>query len=258
MHLNQLRPKAPIVNAIQQDNYWDLKNFDELEKARTELRGVIHLHNPGAKPPAAPITIYDIPEHADKFEIKELKTNIRTVDYEIYRQEVEKTLEPLFNQDPVLQKIRAGEPVTEDELNQLNALVHTQNARVDLKLLKEFYPESSVGVDQLLRTIIGLDELAIRKRFEIFVQQHHISLNALQQRFLELLKSEICRTGQMSISRLYEQPFIALHQDGVDGLFKEEQAQLIANFISDFALELGKKQPQVPQPNPQVPSSYSN
>jgi type I restriction enzyme R subunit len=103
-----------------------------------------------------------------------------------------------------------------------------------------------------------LDEQAIRKRFELFVQQHHISLNALQQRFLELLKSEICRTGQMSISRLYEQPFIALHQDGVDGLFKEEQAQLIANFISDFALELGKKQAQVPQPNPQVPSSYSN
>lgn len=258
MHLNQLRPKAPIVNAIQQDSYWELKNFDELEKARTELRGVIHLHNPGAKPPAAPITIYDIPEHADKFEIKELKTNIRTVDYEIYRQEVEKTLEPLFNQDPVLQKIRAGEPVTEEELNQLNALVHTQNARVDLKLLKEFYPESSVGVDQLLRTIIGLDEQAIRKRFELFVQQHHISLNALQQRFLELLKSEICRTGQMSISRLYEQPFIALHQDGVDGLFKEEQAQLIANFISDFALELGKKQAQVQQQNPQVPSSYSN
>ncbi len=244
MHLNQVRQKSTVVNALQQDVFWDVMSFDELEKARTELRSIIHLRDKGASPPTAPVLIYDIPENTDLLEVKELKTNIRTVDYEIYRQEVEKTLEPLFNQDPVLKKIRAGESISEDELNQLNALVHTQNARVDLKLLKEFYPESSVGIDQLLRTIIGLDEHAITKRFETFIQEHHISLNAIQQRFLALLKSEICRTGQMSISRLYEQPFIALHQDGVDGLFKDEQAQLIATFVANFAVELGtlKKQ----------------
>jgi type I restriction enzyme R subunit len=228
-------------------------SFTELDKARTDLRGVIHLRDKGVAPPATPVLIYDIPENTDLLEVKELKTNIRTVDYEIYRQEVEKTLEPLFNQDPVLQKIRAGESISEDELNQLNALVHTQNARVDLKLLKEFYPESTVGIDQLLRTIIGLDEHAITKRFEIFIQKHHINLNAMQQRFLALLKSEICRTGQMSVSRLYEQPFIALHQDGVDGLFKDEQAQLIATFVAGFAVELGKK---VSQAQTTVPETH--
>lgn len=253
MHLNQVRQKAAVVNALQQDTFWDVMSFAELDKARIELRGVIHLRDKGVAPPATPVLIYDIPENTDLLEIKELKTNIRTVDYEIYRQEVEKTLEPLFNQDPVLQKIRAGESISEDELNQLNALVHTQNARVDLKLLKEFYPESTVGIDQLLRTIIGLDEHAITKRFEIFIQKHHINLNAMQQRFLALLKSEICRTGQMSVSRLYEQPFIALHQDGVDGLFKDEQAQLIATFVADFAVELGKK---VPQAQTTVPETH--
>ncbi len=152
-------------------------------------------------------------------------------------------MQPLFNHDPVLQKIRAGLAVTEVELEQLNALVHTQNARVDLKLLKEFYPESAIGIDQLLRTIIGLDAHAVDLKFQVFVQTHHINLNALQQRFLALLKSEICRTGQMRISSLYEQPFIALHQDGIDGLFKDEQAQLIANFVAGFAIELGEKLP---------------
>jgi type I restriction enzyme, R subunit len=244
MHLNQVRQKATVINAIQQDAFWEMMDFDELEKTRTELRAIIHLRNKNIVPPSDPALIYDIPENTTLIETNNVKTNIRTVDYEIYRQEVEKTLEPLFNQDPVLQKIRAGIAITEEELNQLNALVHTQNARVDLKLLKEFYPDSSVGIDQLLRTIIGLDEHAITKRFEAFIQTHHVNLNAIQQRFLALLKSEICRTGQMSISRLYEQPFIALHQDGVDGLFKDEQAQLIAKFVADFAIELGKKMPQ--------------
>ncbi len=189
--------------------------------------------------------IYDIPEDPTRIHISELKTNIRNVDYEIYRQEVEKTLRPLFEQNPILQKIRACQPITEAELNQLNALVHTQNARVDLNLLKEFFPESSVGVDQLLRTIIGLDSRAVQKKFEQFIQQHHIRLNSLQQRFLALLKNEICTTGQISLSRLYEQPFSTLHQNGVDGLFKDEEAHLIAEFVAGFTVELGQFKSQI-------------
>jgi type I restriction enzyme R subunit len=152
---------------------------------------------------------------------------------------VEKTLTPLFDKNPVLQKIRSGEPITEDELNDLNALIHTQNEHVDLTILKDFFPESTAGIDQLLRTIVGLDTGAIEAKFMHFVQSYHIQLNSLQQRFLALLKSEICRRGEIAIADLYDQPFKSLHQDGIDGLFQEEQAQLIANFIAGFTVKAG-------------------
>ncbi len=237
MHLNQVRSKANEIRAIQQENYWLTANFDALEHSRQQLRPVIHLRDKDATPPAAVIPVFDIKEDIGEYQVEERKTNIRTVDYEIYRQEVEKTLTPLFDKDPVLQKIRAGQPVSEAELDALNALVHTQNPRVDLELLAEFYPESSAGVDQLLRTIIGLDVDAIEQQFTAFVQQHHINLSALQQRFLGLLKSEICRKGHMTIADLYEQPFKGLHQDGIDGLFQAQQAELIASFIAGFTVD---------------------
>ncbi|WP_445361909.1 DEAD/DEAH box helicase family protein [Microbulbifer sp. EKSA005] len=249
MHLNQVRSKASDVNALQQDEYWAAPDFDKLEHSRQQLRTVIHLRDKGAVPPTAPIPIYDIKEDSAGYQVEERKTNIRTVDYEIYRQEVEKTLTPLFDKDPVLQKIRAGEPVTEAELDTLNALVHTQNPSVDLGLLAEFYPESSTGVDQLLRTIIGLDVGAIERQFTAFVQAHHINLSALQQRFLGLLKSEICRKGQMTIADLYEQPFKGLHQDGIDGLFEEHQAELIAKFVAGFTVDTETQKSQLNVPS---------
>lgn len=244
MHLNQVRQKAPTISQLHKESFWQQATFADFEQVRNDLRAVIHLREREQIAPSTPVLIYDIPENKTLYQVAERKTNIRTVDYEIYRQEVEKTLQPLFNQDPVLQKIRAGVAVTENELEQLNALVHTQNARIDLKLLKEFYPESSLGIDQLLRTIIGLDAQAIDNKFQAFIQQHHITLNSVQQRFLALLKSEICRTGQMTIESLYEQPFIALHRDGIDGLFKDEQANLIATFVAGFAIELGEHRQQ--------------
>lgn len=237
MHLNQVRSKAAEVKQIQEASYWERATFDDLEQGRLALRPIIHLRDKEKPPPPASPLIYDIKEDRAEYKVDTRKTHIQTVDYEIYRQEVEKSLQPLFESDPVLQKVRAGEPVTEAELNALNALLHTRNPNIDLNLLKAFFPESSAGVDQLLRTIIGLDSEAIERQFTEFLQQHHIHLNAQQQRFLALLKREICRKGEMTIGALYDQPFKGLHQDGIDGLFKDEQATLIARFVAQFTVE---------------------
>lgn len=100
-----------------------------------------------------------------------VKTDIRTIDYEIYRQEVEKTLKPLFESDEVLKRIRAGESVSEAELNQLISLVHTQNPSVDLAILSEFYPDTTASLDQILRTIVGMNRDDIETQFTAFCRR---------------------------------------------------------------------------------------
>jgi type I restriction enzyme R subunit len=255
MHLNQVRSKADTVATLQRDDFWqpaggavnshdsnEKNTIAALEHARQDIRSVIHLRDKTVNPPPADITpIIDIKEDAAEYKTDVIKTNIRTVDYEIYRREVEATLTPLFATNPTLKKIRAGEAITEQELADLNAMVHTSNSNIDLNLLKEFFPDSAAGIDQLLRAIIGLDRDAIEAQFTEFLQQHHIHLNSLQQRFIALLKNEICRSGSMTVERLYEAPFSQLHQDGIDGLFKDEQATLIVGFIAGFAVKSGQR-----------------
>jgi type I restriction enzyme R subunit len=244
-NLGQVRAKAEVIKQAQSEDFWQITEMNGLEHIRKELRSVIHLQKEKPSPPPEPVSIYDITEDSSKTIVEERRTNIRTVDYEIYRQEVEKTLAPLFDNNNVLKKLRRGEAITETELESLNSLIHTQNANLDLKLLKEFFPDSAVGTDQLLRTIVGLDKEAIDSQFTSFIQQHHINLTALQQRFLALLKNEICRTGQISIKRLYEQPFSTLHQDGIDGLFQDKEAHLIAEFIKNFEVTSGSARPVI-------------
>ena len=242
MNMNQVRDKANTIAQLQCDDFWKKDNVAALEQTRQNLRSVIHLRDKSVNPPPADVTpIIDIKENEQLYQIAEIKTNIRTVDYEIYRREVEASLMPLFDNNPTLQKIRAGQAISERELADLNAMLHTGNHSVDLNLLKEFFPDSAASVDQLLRTIIGLDRDAIESQFNAFLQQHHIHLNSLQQRFISLLKSEICRHGNMTVERLYEAPFKSLHQDGIDGLFQNEQATLIARFVAGFTVESGQR-----------------
>lgn len=240
MHLNEVRAKASFIAAIQKDGYWQHLSFDALEQSRKALRSIIHLRD---KPAVAldPELILDIKEDAADYQIAERAAKITSIDYEIFRREVEKTLEPLFETDTVLKKIRAGESVTEDDLARLNSLVHTQNPNVDLNTLKEFFPQSSASLDKILRTIVGMNKEAIEQAFTDFVQQAHTVMSATQQRFIGMLKSHIERNGTINIEELYEAPFTNVHYMGLDGVFSQAEADVIQKFVQQFNVQLGDK-----------------
>ncbi|MEZ9016142.1 DEAD/DEAH box helicase family protein [Vibrio lentus] len=246
MHLNEVRSKASTIKRIQQPNYLSDADYFAVEACRHNLRTVIHLRDKGVAPPAPKTPIIDLQEDSGLYETQEIKTDIITVDYEIYRQEVEKTLTPLFESNTVLQKIRGGQAVTEADLSTLNALVHTQNPNVDLHTLKEFFPESTAELDQILRTIVGMDEQQIEHEFTAFVQQVHTHLNSRQQRFIGMLKNHLCRYGSVDIEALYDAPFNQVDDAGLDGVFPNPaQADIVEQFVRRFSVHLGNKQSSV-------------
>lgn len=137
----------------------------------------------------------DITEDANLIQTENRKTNIRSIDFKLYRQQVQGALEPLFQQNPVLKKIRNGEPVTQSELDELAKLVLIQNPNVDIRALKEFYPQATASLDKLLRTIIGMDSDAVEVRFAQFAADN--SLTSQQLRFLSLLKTTFAITAPL-------------------------------------------------------------
>lgn len=249
MHLNEVRAQASYIADIQKQTYWQnltasIDGFETLETSRKALRGIIHLRDKGSYTPP-PEVVLDIKEDESEYQITERPTKIVSIDYQIFRQEVEKTLTPLFATETVLQKIRSGESVSEADLGQLISLVHTQNPNVDLNTLKEFYPDSTASLDKILRTIVGMDKDAIEQSFTKFVQETHTHMNAKQQRFIGLLKNHLIRYGVISIDQLYDAPFTQIHDMGLDGVFSQAQADVIEQFIKQFDVELGNKSPTV-------------
>ena len=240
MHLNEVRSKAPAIEEIQTEQYWQYLTHAALEQSRINLRSIIHLRNKSVKPPTRDFVL-DITEDENQIHEADRLTKIVSIDYQIYRQEVEKTLTPLFETDSVLKKIRNGEQVTEADLAQLSSLVHTQNPSVDLNTLKEFFPESTATLDKILRTIVGMDKNAIEQSFTTFVQQIHTHVNAKQQRFIGMLKNHLIRHGAIEIAQLYDAPFTQIHDMGLDGVFSQQQADVIEQFIKQFDVKLGSK-----------------
>jgi type I restriction enzyme, R subunit len=219
-HLNPVRAKADELKALRSDAFWQSPSFADLDKLRVALRDVMALAEAPVLPPPMPTTVLDVREDEAEYQIHVRPSKIKDVDFVIYRKAVQAALEPLFESDPVLVKVRNGEAITQDELDRLNSLLHTRNPDVDLATLREFYPDTAIPLAHILRAIVGLDHEAVETKFTAFAQSH--ALSSQQLRFLGMLKDHIRQFGAIAVAQLFDAPFNTLHAEGLGGIFPNQ------------------------------------
>jgi type I restriction enzyme R subunit len=74
--------------------------------------------------------------------------------------------------------------------------MHTRNPDVDLATLREFFPDTAVPLGQILRSIVGLDHVAVNESSPPL--RSCTTSNSQQLRFLTLLKEHIRQFGAIT------------------------------------------------------------
>lgn len=137
---------------------------------------------------------------------------------------MQEALEPIFNTNPVIQKIRQGKAVTLDEIAQLNGIIHAKYADLDIETLKTFYPDTSEPLDKLLRSIVGMDASYIEQSFTALLQKHRMPPQAL--RVIDMLIGHIARSGGIKMADLDLAPYNTIY-DGILGSSEDEVFSLL-------------------------------
>ena len=232
VNLTQVKVKLPIIEKVKSKEFWDNVTVHGLEEVRTELRGVMQ-YRVEPPTPSLPPKVIDVEENEDLIERKRHKVKLEGLDMVAYRNRVHKVLMDIIDSNTTLQKIKAGQPVEEPELEELCSLVLTQDTGLDLRDLKDYFPETAGHLDLAIRSIIGMDAQTVHKRFEQFVQEHP-NLASHQIKFLDLLQNHISKYGSIEIDRLYEPPFTNIHTDSIDGLFDDSLADELIDIVGSF------------------------
>jgi type I restriction enzyme R subunit len=251
MHLNPVREKAEVIKRVKLDEFWQGVTVADLEAVRQPLREIMHHHERKGTTPL-PAKVIDVTENVAGFVTNRHATNLKTVDMKAYQQVVEAELKRHFDTNPTLQKIRAGEAVSEADIRSLVSLVLVQSPDASRRVLEEFFSETAVPLDFAIRSIVGLDPESVAARFAEFARRHP-KLTAKQTRFLGLLQNHIARFGSVTLDRLYEQPFTVVDADGLDGVFeKPEEIDDLLDILSIYEPPVGTR----PKENKPEGTSY--
>ena len=208
INLNPVKEKIAAIERVKSGAFWTAPTVEAIEEARCELRGVMQYHSRPTGGTRLPPKVLDVTEEESLIEQKHYRPKLAGLELIEYRNRVQRVLTQLIDSTPPLQKIKAGQPVSEDELEKITALVLAQEPDLDLTDLLEYYPETAGNLATAIRGIIGLDADAVNARFTDFAQQHR--LNSTQLRFLDLLKNHIRNYGAIELDQLYEVPYTSL------------------------------------------------
>ena len=129
----------------------------------------------------------------------------------------------------VIDKIKHNQPISMQELELIKTLLFEED------------PETAAHLDDVLkgqdftvfiRSIIGLDAKVAKALFADFINRPGIS--AAQINFMDTLINFLTQNGTIDKNMLFERPFTDIDQQGVLGVFKDEDAVKIIQIIDGF------------------------
>jgi len=231
INLSQVEAKMAWIENVKRPDYWTRVTAIGLDELRRELRSIMHCRNRPTviKIPPLEIDVTDVDEQRSRTTVR-----LEGLELAAYRQRVEKILNDLFEESAALQKIKAGQPVSSDELNALVEKVIFRDPNVHVEDLLTYFPNKRNRLDLAIRQIIGLDAVAVDEHFTHFMRKYP-DLTSHQMRFLDLIQKHIVNYGKLEIEKLYEAPFTQIHVESVDGIFTSDaQIDDLLQLISDI------------------------
>jgi type I restriction enzyme R subunit len=156
---------------------------------------------------------------------------------ESYREQVEAFIRDLVDETPALQKLRAGQELTADELAVISQLLNSPDLFVTEDRLRRAFEQPEAALADILRHILGLSHLPSREEsicraFDQWVADHP-GLNATQLMFLRTVRQMVLNRARLTTQALEQAPFSRIGD--AHRLFSDKELEEIVTFANKCA-----------------------
>jgi len=224
-----VKSKEELIKLPLEETFWQAEGISHLEKLRKGVRELVKYIDPEDQR-------YVTTDFEDVIlEDKIIERDVLGDPSASYKTPFKNNLHRLEelireNKDHLtIVRIRKGEAITKEELAGLEKILFEGGLKKDV-LTKEL--GSDLNLVQFVLSLMGLSAERVDMAFAKFINDYQ--LNAIQISFLDTIKKFLTSNGKIEPSKLYDAPFKNFHTMGVDGVFNQQQADVIFKIVSDF------------------------
>ncbi|MCK5543476.1 MAG: DEAD/DEAH box helicase family protein [Desulfobacterales bacterium] len=237
LSVNIVAKEEILINKAQTNHYWATAIDDTFNELSLKLAPLAKFRNIGG--PETGHAIFDFKDSIFLKEMVEFGPEHESISISKYREMVEKMILELTLTNPVLQKIKQGEAVSESQINELADALHEEHPHITINLLRKTYNNPKAKFIQFIRHILGLEVLesfsnTVTKAFDEFIKKHS-NLNSRQMNFLNLLKEVMIERESIKKRDLIESPFTIMHPKGIRGIFTPSEIDEILILTKELA-----------------------
>lgn len=228
LSVNTVAKQKETIEAVLNEGLIHKASDAQLQELVGKLSPLMRFREEGFKIDQEKLNLRDIT--AEKQYIDFGPANER-VTVQKYREKVEALIRKLEAENPILQKVKAGEKLAPSEVEELADTLGQYDPYPTEQNLQKAYDARRVSFLDLIRYIMGIGELKtfaekVSEAFAVFIATHN-TMNAKQIQFLQALQAFIIENGKLNKADLTREPFTRFHTKGILGLFKVQEREEI-------------------------------
>ena len=221
LNIPEIKAQEATLNTAKSESFWQTINVNRLENLRLALRHLMKYLD-GKNQTDITTTFEDTLDHSG---IKEHELISAYTRRQAYQDRVNSVVRN--NKDHVvIQKLRSNKKITAVDIQSLEGMLF--NATIGTK--QDYI--SHIGdkpLGEFIRSIVGLDITAAQGVFSDFIQTSN--LNPDQMTFINVIINHLTNNGLINPEMLFEPPFTDLHDQGITGLFNDNETNNVVQLI---------------------------
>jgi type I restriction enzyme R subunit len=221
-----VKSKEALIKLPLEEDFWKTNGIVHLEKLRKGVRELVKYIDPvDQRYVTTDFADYII---EDKIKLSSF-SDTETPEYTSPFQNNVHRLEQLIRENEnhiTISRIRKGETITKEELQVLEDILFKD--AIDKEAIEKELG-SQFSLVKFIISLMGLSPEKVDAAFAKFINDYQ--LNAVQIQFLDTIKKFLTTNGKIEPSKLYDSPFKNYHSMGIDGVFTEQQSDVIFKIV---------------------------
>ncbi len=233
--VNVVAKEKDLIEAVLNGGYLSKATDTDLDVLIDKIAPLMKYREEGIKPNQDSFDLRDIT--SEKMYIKFGPANER-VTIQKYRDKVEALVKKLEEDNETLRKIKNGDSITSEEVDELAQTLAEYEPYPTEENLQKAYDARKVRFLDLIKYIMGIGGLVtfpekVSEAFAEFIADHN-TFTAKQIQFLQTLQTFIIENGALTKKDLVQEPFTKIHENGFLGLFDKRMQLEILNFTNQI------------------------
>jgi type I restriction enzyme R subunit len=224
LSVNIVSKEEQLIRQARTNHFWATITEEKLDELINKLSPLMKFRE--AVIPLAPAK-FNLKDIVSEKEFIEFGPQHEALSVARYRELVEQKVNELVLSSLILQKLKQGLEINNDEAEQLAEELHNEHPHITIDLLRKVYNHRKAELVQFIKHILGIETLetfaeTVTKAFDVFISKHSY-LTSRQLQFLDLLKNFVLEKGEVSKRNLIESPFTMIHPEGIRGIFSTKE-----------------------------------
>lgn len=235
LEVNTVAKEKELIEAVLNNGFVQKADEEDLDLLIEKLAPLMHFREEGIKPDQDSLNLKDVTVEKQYIEFGPHNERLTI---QKYREKVEELIKKLTEENEILQKIKEGEKLDSDDVDELaNTLMQYEPYPTE-KNLQKAYDARQVRFIDLIKYIMGIGDLVtfsdkVSAAFAEYIATHN-TLTAKQIQFLQTLQTFIIENGRLEKKDLINEPFTRIHKLGIRGLFNPHEQEEILEFTNQL------------------------